>query len=115
MKTIRHLLILVVAVSLVVGGTLAVAQWSGVSSGGGEGQAGLQSASADRPGFDSGLGLTRSEGGGDRDEGGAGGLVDVFKNAGVFGLLFVGVMLITHAVNRLTKRWPRFQTPKPTP
>lgn len=99
MNTLKRILIIALAAILVAGATLAVGGWNGQSS-----TSETQFTQTDRPSFDSGTLPTRPDGG-DRDEGGAGGWVDLVKNTGIFGLLFAVVMVINLVWNRVTKLW----------
>lgn len=99
MNTLKRIILIALAAVLVAGATLAIAEWSGQSS-----TDETQVAQTDRPSFDSGTLPTRPEGG-DRDEGGAGGWVDLIKNAGIFGVLFVAVMSLNLVWNRVTRLW----------
>jgi hypothetical protein len=97
MNTLKRILIIALAAILVAGATLTIAGWTGQSSPGE-----TQFSQTDRPAFDSGSAPTRPEGG-DRDEGGAGGWIEVVKNAGIFSALFGAAMGLNLAWNQLTK------------
>lgn len=106
MNTLKHILIILLAAVLVSGATLAVAEWSGQSSTGE-----TDSASAERPDFESGTAPTRPEGGED-EASGLMGLADVGKNAVIFSVLFGAVMVVNLIFNWINKRWLHQPAPK---